>query len=61
MFLKKMIIQFSEADRNTDFAVMTKKMTLAKTLKNTWLAVFAEIIVSDKECLIFRNWEQALR
>ena len=34
---------------------MMKKMTLAKILKNTWLVLFVEIIVSNKECLIFRT------
>lgn len=43
---------FLKADQNADFVVMMKKMTLAKSLKNTWLVLFAEITVSDKECLI---------
>lgn len=46
----------------TDFAATMKKMTPAKILKNTWLALFAEIMVSDKgcECFILRDSEQAL-
>ena len=46
----------SQIDENTDSVVMMKRMTQAKILKSTWLALFAEIIVSDKECLIlFEN------
>ena len=41
------------ADKNTDFAGMMKRMIQVRILKNTWLALFAEIIVSViKNCLI---------
>lgn len=39
----------------TDFAVTMKKMIPVKISKNTWLALFAEIIVSDQERCIFRK------
>ena len=42
------MIFFLQADQNADFAVMTKKTTPAKILKNIWLVLFAEIIVSEK-------------
>ena len=32
-----------------------KKTILVKILKNIWLVLCAEIIVSNKECLILRN------
>lgn len=41
----------SLADKNIDFAGMMKRMIQVKILKNTWLALFAEIIVSvTKNC-----------
>lgn len=60
MTVKLSVLFFLKADQNADFAVTMKKMTLVKILKNTWLVLFAEIIVSDKECLILRNFGQAL-
>ena len=49
LFLKeKLLILFFKTDGNTDSAVTMRKMILAKILKNTWLVLFAEIIVSDK-------------
>ena len=43
----------SLADKNADFAGMMKRMIQVKILKNTWLALSAEIIVSvTKNCLI---------
>ena len=41
-----------QIDENTDSVVRMRPMTRAKILKSTWLALFAEIIVSDKEVLI---------
>ena len=46
---KKKLSHFLQADKRLDFAVMMKKMILAKTLKNTWLVLFVEIIVSDRQ------------
>ena len=55
MTVKLSMFSFGRADQIADFVVTMKKMTLAKSLKNTWLVLFAEITVSDKECLILKK------